>query len=170
MDDATTSPSRTRCGSATTPGHGAAHRSGNVFLATAWRIPSLSFSSELVRERWGARIIEGCHRPSRLGLPRGSTVRSHRSESPVGVPSLWSPNNPNLLGSSLGILPHLPVAEQEGSRCAAAARKHLWWGLIPCSPFPPSASSSLSSRLTSFPVLPGKARVVLNLQLLYSIK
>lgn len=110
------------------PGHGVAHRSGNVFLATAWRIPSRSFLDEPLRERWGARISKGCHRPSRLVLPQAIYSQTASQRGSRRCPSLWSPNNPDLLGPSrwlLGVLPHLPMAEQEGSWCAAAARKHL---------------------------------------------
>lgn len=81
---------------------------------------------------------------------------------------LCSPDNLHLLGSwwwLLGVLLQLSVAQQEGSRRMAVAPKHLdralpqsiSIGLFPNSSSPPSASSSLSSRLTSSPVLPGKA-------------
>lgn len=165
-------PVETHCGDATMPSHGVARRSGNVFLATAWRIPSPSFLDELVRERWGARISKGCHRPPKLGLPRGSTVRSHPSEAPAGVPSCGPQTTLIFLALRGGCWASFHTSLWQ-SRKTPGVRQHpesISAGLVPCSPSPPSASSSLSSRFTSSPVLPGKACVVLNLQLLYSIK
>lgn len=166
-------PVGTHCRDATMPGHNVAYRSGNVFLATTWCILSPSFLDELVRETWGARIGKECHRPSRLGLPRGSTVRLHPSNAPAGVPSCGPQATLIFLAICGGfwVTFHTSLWQSRKAPSVQQQPKSISTGLVPCSPSPPSASSSsLSSRFTSSPVLPGKAHVVLNLQLLYSIK
>lgn len=76
----------------------------------------------------GGEDRQGMPQTLKAGSPPGiySQITSQRGS--CRCPLLWSPNNPDLLGPSqwlLGVLPHLPVAEQEGSRRAAAAQKHL---------------------------------------------
>lgn len=160
-------PVVTFCGDATMPGHGVAHRSGNVFSATALNIPSIPspfFLDEPMWERWGEKDRQGMDLPSRLGLPQWSTARLHPNKAPTGVASCGPQTNLDL-GPSwwlLGVLPHLPWQSRKGSGVWQQP-KSILVGLVPCNPSPHSASSSLSSRFTSSPVLPGKAHVVLNL-------
>lgn len=76
----------------------------------------------------GSEDQQGMPQTLKAGSPPGIYSQIASQWGSRRCPSLWSPNNPDLLGPSwwlLGVLPHLPVAEQEGSRCAAAARKHL---------------------------------------------
>lgn len=64
----------------------------------------------------------------KAGSPPGIYGQTASQQGSRRCPLLRSPNNPDLLGPSrwlLGVLPHLPVAEQENSRRAAAPRKHL---------------------------------------------
>jgi len=176
MDDSTICPSRPhgdplRVG-ATMPGHGVARRSGNEFSATIQHIPSPSFLDELVRERWEVRTGKGCRRPSQLGLPQRSMARPLPSKTPAGVPSCGLQTTSIFLALRSGCWTSFHTFPWQSRKAPG-----VWWqtksisaGLVPCSPSPTSASSSLSSRFTSSPVLPGKACVVLNLQLLYSIK
>lgn len=169
-------PVGTHRGDAMMPGHGAAHRSGKSLLGTAWRIPSPSFLDELVRGRWWWRGGQGQARdatdPRGWVSPQGSTARPHPSEAPAGIPSCDPRTSPIFLALRSGRWASFHTFLWQSKKAPGVRQQpeSISAGLVPCSPFPPSASSSLSSRFTSSPVLPGKARVVLNLQLLYSIK
>lgn len=61
-----------------------------------------------------------------MSLQAGSApARPHPRRGSCRCPLLMSPHLLGPLWWLLGILPHLPVAEQEGSWCAAATREHL---------------------------------------------
>lgn len=120
----------TCCGDATMPGHAVTHRSGNVFLATASSIPSIpspSFLDEPVRERWRGKDGQGMSQTPKVGSPPGIYGQAASQRGSHWCPFLWSTNNLDLgpLWWLLGVLPHLPVAEREGSWRAAATQKHL---------------------------------------------
>lgn len=165
-------PVGTCCGGAMMPGHGVAHRSGNVFLATTWHLLPPSFMDELVREKCGARISKGCHGPSRPDLPQRSTARSHPSEAPADVHSCGAQTTPIFLALHDGFWASFHTSPWQSRKASSTWHQpeSISARFDPCSPSPTSASSLLSSRLASSPVLPGKACVVLNLQLRYSIK
>lgn len=64
----------------------------------------------------------------KAGSPPGIYGQVTSQRDSCRCPLLWSPNNPDLLGPLrwlLGVLPHLLVAEPEGSRNVAAAQKYL---------------------------------------------
>lgn len=120
-------PMGTCYGSAMMPGHGVAHE-WECLLGHHSAHP-VSFLLRWTDEgEVGSEDQQGMPQTLKAGSPPGIYSQIASQWGSRRCPSLWSPNNPDLLGPSwwlLGVLPHLPVAEQEGSRCAAAARKHL---------------------------------------------